>query len=222
MRKRKRELKTPQTSTSLSSAHARFNEVVGQYKDNAALPSTRASSLDRSTECSDDAVSLLEDTRGKSTQRLRLATRAKIEDDLVSNAESVISADSSLATDTHKRAWSDKEQRRLEELLEIYPDEKVQARRFAKISEALGTRTPRQVASRIQKYFLKLAKHGLPVPGKVSNQQHPTLQTSTISTATVHEDISEFPHPVKKKANTRISGANLNIGPSIPRDLKEA
>jgi hypothetical protein len=55
---------------------------------------------------------------------------------------------------------------------------------------ALGTRTPKQVramkllyyslmttvnkdfdqvASRIQKYFIKLAKHGLPVPGRMPN-----------------------------------------------------
>ncbi|KAI8379688.1 uncharacterized protein BYT42DRAFT_496073, partial [Radiomyces spectabilis] len=69
---------------------------------------------------------------------------------------------------THNLPWSDEEQRRLEELLEIYPDEPVQAQRFNKISAALGTRTPRQVASRVQKYFIKLAKLGLPVPGRIT------------------------------------------------------
>lgn len=59
-------------------------------------------------------------------------------------------------------------QRRLEELLEVYPDEPVQSQRFLKISKALGTRTTKQVASRVQKYFIKLAKLGLPVPGRVS------------------------------------------------------
>ncbi|RUS24626.1 hypothetical protein BC938DRAFT_473310, partial [Jimgerdemannia flammicorona] len=68
----------------------------------------------------------------------------------------------------HNMPWSDEEQRRLEELLRIYPDEPVQAQRFNKISTALGTRTPRQVASRVQKYFIKLAKNGLPVPGRIT------------------------------------------------------
>jgi hypothetical protein len=53
-------------------------------------------------------------------------------------------------------------------LLITFPDEPVQAQRFNKISKALGTRTPRQVASRVQKYFIKLAKMGLPVPGRIT------------------------------------------------------
>lgn len=40
-------------------------------------------------------------------------------------------------------------------------------RRFAKIAKALGNRTPRQVASRLQKYFQKLHAAGLPVPGRI-------------------------------------------------------
>lgn len=40
-------------------------------------------------------------------------------------------------------------------------------RRFAKIAKALGNRTTRQVASRLQKYFQKLHAAGLPVPGRV-------------------------------------------------------
>jgi hypothetical protein len=94
------------------------------------------------------------------------------------------------------------------ELLEVYPEEEVQAQRWEKISKALGSRTPRQVglllffflgsffgknikyisvvpslnrahygllliltaaprqvASRTQKYFLKLQQSGLPIPG---------------------------------------------------------
>ncbi|KAI8149730.1 hypothetical protein BJV82DRAFT_663012 [Fennellomyces sp. T-0311] len=71
-------------------------------------------------------------------------------------------------TPTYNQPWTDEEQRRLEELLEIYPDEAVQAQRYNKIAKALGTRSARQVASRVQKYFIKLAKLGLPVPGRVS------------------------------------------------------
>ncbi|KAI8353294.1 hypothetical protein EDC96DRAFT_577272 [Choanephora cucurbitarum] len=69
---------------------------------------------------------------------------------------------------TFKQPWTDEEQARLQELLITFPDEPVQAQRFNKISKALGTRTPRQVASRVQKYFIKLAKMGLPVPGRIT------------------------------------------------------
>ncbi|KAG2196850.1 hypothetical protein INT47_011370 [Mucor saturninus] len=69
---------------------------------------------------------------------------------------------------TFKQPWSDEEQHRLQELLITFPDEPIQAQRFHKISKALGTRTQRQVASRVQKYFIKLAKSGLPVPGRIT------------------------------------------------------
>lgn len=63
--------------------------------------------------------------------------------------------------------WTCEEQRRLEELLIEYPPEPVEMRRFAKIARALGNRTVRQVASRLQKYFQKLHAAGLPVPGRI-------------------------------------------------------
>ncbi|KAF9416732.1 hypothetical protein HW555_006045 [Spodoptera exigua] len=69
--------------------------------------------------------------------------------------------------ETFNQLWSCEEQKRLEELLEIYPEEPIEARRYKKIAEALGTRTPIQVMSRIQKYFAKLAKAGLPIPGRI-------------------------------------------------------
>ncbi|KAG6462585.1 hypothetical protein O3G_MSEX013353, partial [Manduca sexta] len=58
--------------------------------------------------------------------------------------------------ETFNQLWSCEEQKRLEELLEIYPEEAIEARRYKKIAQALGTRTPIQVMSRIQKYFAKL------------------------------------------------------------------
>lgn len=67
---------------------------------------------------------------------------------------------------THKQKWSIEEQEKLEKLLLLYPPEEVEARRWEKIAKALGTRTPQQVSSRIQKYFLKLAKAKLPIPGR--------------------------------------------------------
>lgn len=72
------------------------------------------------------------------------------------------------ATGTFNQLWSREEQERLIELLEVFPDEEVQVSRFRKIAEALGTRTTRQVASRVQKYFIRLAKLGLPIPGKMN------------------------------------------------------
>ncbi|KAJ3507592.1 hypothetical protein NLJ89_g6216 [Agrocybe chaxingu] len=62
--------------------------------------------------------------------------------------------------ETYKQAWSMEEQNLLEQLLEAIPDgEKF---RWQKISHAMdGRRTPRQVASRVQKYFEKLKKFGV-------------------------------------------------------------
>jgi len=56
--------------------------------------------------------------------------------------------------------------------LEVYPDEAVASNRWRKIAKALGGRTPKQVASRTQKYFIKLAKQGKPVPGKIPNLEY--------------------------------------------------
>lgn len=69
--------------------------------------------------------------------------------------------------DTFNKPWTTEEQRRLEELLIVYPPEAIEFRRFKKIAAALGNRTVKQVSSRIQKYFLKLYKAGLPVPGRI-------------------------------------------------------
>lgn len=74
--------------------------------------------------------------------------------------------------------WTCDEQRRLEELLMEYPPEPVEMRRFAKIARALGNRTVRQVASRLQKYFQKLHAAGLPVPGRIPRnaRSHPSTR----------------------------------------------
>ncbi|OXU32281.1 hypothetical protein TSAR_007057 [Trichomalopsis sarcophagae] len=68
--------------------------------------------------------------------------------------------------ETFNKLWTTDEQRRLEELLIEYPPEEVEMRRWTKIANALGNRTPKQVSSRVQKYFLKLTKAGLPIPGR--------------------------------------------------------
>ncbi|XP_012940049.1 ZZ-type zinc finger-containing protein 3 [Aplysia californica] len=70
---------------------------------------------------------------------------------------------------TFNQLWTEEEQQRLESLLVQFPPEEVESRRWAKIADALGNRTPIQVASRVQKYFLRLAREGLPVPGRMPN-----------------------------------------------------
>ncbi|KAG5892894.1 hypothetical protein JTB14_006212 [Gonioctena quinquepunctata] len=65
------------------------------------------------------------------------------------------------------KAWSVEEQKRLEELLLLYPPEPIERKRYKKIAKALGNRTVEQVTSRVQKYFLKLYKAGLPIPGRM-------------------------------------------------------
>jgi hypothetical protein len=69
----------------------------------------------------------------------------------------------------YNKSWSVDEQRRLEELLIEFPPEDNEAARWRKIANKLGTRTPLQVQSHCQKYFIKLAKAGLPIPGRMPN-----------------------------------------------------
>ncbi|GLH12392.1 ZZ-type zinc finger-containing protein 3 [Gryllus bimaculatus] len=68
--------------------------------------------------------------------------------------------------ETFNQLWTVEEQQRLEELLIKYPPEEVETNRWRKIAAELGNRTAKQVCSRVQKYFLKLQKAGLPVPGR--------------------------------------------------------
>ncbi|CAL4064802.1 unnamed protein product, partial [Meganyctiphanes norvegica] len=67
---------------------------------------------------------------------------------------------------TFNQAWSEDEQRKLEELLIKFPDEPIASHRWMKISKELGTRTSLQVQSRVQKYFIALKREKLPVPGR--------------------------------------------------------
>lgn len=60
---------------------------------------------------------------------------------------------------THNIPWSDDEKRKLDYLLNVFPEEEIQARRYAKIAAAMGTRTGNQVASRVQKIAAKAQRH---------------------------------------------------------------
>lgn len=100
--------------------------------------------------------------------------------------ESAPSAKAKPKSETYKQAWSVSEQHLLERLLEEIPEgEKNRSVRliccrdfsqpcliislncrWQKISQAMsGRRTPRQVASRVQKYFEKLKQFGIEVGG---------------------------------------------------------
>jgi len=70
-------------------------------------------------------------------------------------------------SETYKQAWSISEQHLLERLLTEIPEG--EKNRWSKISKAMGgRRTPRQVASRVQKYFEKLKLFGVNV-GRTSH-----------------------------------------------------
>ncbi|KAM3865646.1 ZZ-type zinc finger-containing protein 3 [Diretmus argenteus] len=71
--------------------------------------------------------------------------------------------------DTFNQLWTVEEQKKLEQLLLKFPPEEIESRRWQKIADALGNRTAKQVASRVQKYFIKLTKAGIPVPGRTPN-----------------------------------------------------
>ncbi|KAN0042110.1 hypothetical protein ACTFIV_004669 [Dictyostelium citrinum] len=91
-----------------------------------------------------------------------------------------------LATTRHRRNsenltyWTEEEQVLLEQLLIKYPEEEVASHRWTKIASHIKGRTPQQVASRTQKFFKKLEKAGLRIPGarntKRQQQQQPQQQ----------------------------------------------
>ena len=71
-------------------------------------------------------------------------------------------------------------QAKFEELLKIYPPEAIERKRYQKIAKAMGTRTTQQVASHSQKYFIKLANAGLPVPGRMPNMARYTKNKKVV------------------------------------------
>ncbi|XP_073859508.1 ZZ-type zinc finger-containing protein 3 isoform X3 [Macaca fascicularis] len=81
--------------------------------------------------------------------------------------------------ETFNQLWTVEEQKKLEQLLIKYPPEEVESRRWQKIADELGNRTAKQVASRVQKYFIKLTKAGIPVPGRTPNLYIYSKKSST-------------------------------------------
>ncbi len=127
---------------------------------------------------------------------------------------------------TFNQPWTPEEQRRLEELLVEYPSEDIEMERWKKIATCLGNRTPIQVQSRVQKYFQKLQKAGLPVPGKSK------YETSTMKKLTISDKLQESTrkvHPVARSmawhetrdqaivANTPIVSLAIETPPFSPK-----
>lgn len=82
---------------------------------------------------------------------------------------------------TFNQLWTVEEQLRLEELLVKFPPEENETKRYMKIAEALGNRTVTQVSSRCQKYFLKLQKAGLPVPGRTPKMKTDYMRSPKVT-----------------------------------------
>ena len=97
------------------------------------------------------------------------ATTGRVRRAAASKATAASSSASASSSRNHNKPWSVDEQRRLEELLLEYPPEDNEAARWRKIAAKLATRSHLQVQSHCQKYFIKLAKAGLPIPGRMPN-----------------------------------------------------
>ena len=94
---------------------------------------------------------------------------------------------------TFNQHWTTEEQKRLEEKLETFSTEETEMERWKKIAAELGNRTPVQVQSRVQKYFLKLHRAGLPIPGRLPPQRNKT-KTGFLKQAGRNQD-QTFLHP---------------------------
>ncbi|KAJ8667294.1 hypothetical protein QAD02_008956 [Eretmocerus hayati] len=94
--------------------------------------------------------------------------------------------------ESFNRLWTVEEQCRLEKLLIEYPPEEVEMRRWTKIANALGNRTPKQVSSRVQKYFLKLTRAGLPIPGRGPKSKD--LRKGSMRSKSSFRKSTFFPH----------------------------
>lgn len=134
--------------------------------------------------------------------------------------------------ETFNQLWTVEEQRRLEELLIEYPPEDVEMKRWTKIANALGNRTPKQVSSRVQKYFIKLSRAGLPIPGrgpkmkldikKGNGHRHQRNNSSLLRRSTFfpHQDMS-FAIPDESKEQTITEESEDDAGNSIIDDNPE-
>ncbi|KAH8102166.1 hypothetical protein BXZ70DRAFT_930649 [Cristinia sonorae] len=122
----------------------------------------------RSSRPSTSAAPPVKSARAKGKQAARGANPAPppategmdVEEDPSTALEAPLDKRGKPRPETYKQAWSVSEQHLLERLMEEIPEG--EKNRWAKISKAMnGRRTPRQVASRVQKYYEKLKRFGL-------------------------------------------------------------
>ncbi|XP_039286656.1 ZZ-type zinc finger-containing protein 3 isoform X2 [Nilaparvata lugens] len=105
---------------------------------------------------------------------------------------------------TFNQLWTAEEQLRLEELLLKYPPERKESQRWVKIAAALGNRTPKQVCSRVQKYFLKLRKMGFSVPGRNPRSSHQKNKPRAMKKNFVDKNTTFFPKIKDSQSGTII------------------
>ena len=125
---------------------------------------------------------------------------------------------------TFNQPWTTDEQRRLEELLLEYPSEDVEMERWKKIAASLGNRTAIQVQSRVQKYFLKLHKAGLPIPGKLGNKAKVKSKLTSssfnkLNDIVTHRGIYQM-NTDNKHVNNLVSQRNSTFFPYLKPDVK--
>ncbi|EGC39132.1 hypothetical protein DICPUDRAFT_148146 [Dictyostelium purpureum] len=105
---------------------------------------------------------------------------------------------------TNLAYWTEEEHNRLEELLVEFPEEEVATHRWVKIANKLGNRTPAQVASRTQKYFKKLERLGLEIPGSRPKKK----RSGSISSGGFEPQSSEDERRLEIKQSSNSSNSN--------------
>ena len=95
--------------------------------------------------------------------------------------------------------------------------------RWKKIATSLGNRTAIQVQSRVQKYFLKLHKAGLPIPGKLGNKAKAKCKISgghnKLSLMSNMGDMYQSGNQ-SKYVNNLVSQRNSTFFPHLRPDVK--
>ncbi|KAL1123616.1 hypothetical protein AAG570_002692 [Ranatra chinensis] len=119
---------------------------------------------------------------------------------------------------TFNQLWTVEEQMRLEALLVEFPPEPVESRRWKKIADALGNRTTKQVCSRVQKYFKKLQKAGIAIPGRIPQKSSSPNRINKRHKHLLYRPTTFFPG----EAMRSICGSDDNSGGDEEGDGEEA
>ena len=168
-------LKNPTKFVSLLNKHNMDNnEFLSKFPSRQKVYIVPEIDWDKYYECVDlGDLETIKNQNMKRVQSLRQANKMIQESGQATRSSSrnkqTTSGNKEKPIHNYNKSWSVEEQRKLEELLIEFPPEDNEAGRFRKIADKLGTRTSLQVQSHCQKYFIKLAKAGLPIPGRMPN-----------------------------------------------------